>query len=44
MELKGCIFISKEPHVALEPQVADPWPNGSRLSDPKLGFHSYYGN
>jgi hypothetical protein len=25
MELKGRSFTSKEPHVAREPQVADPW-------------------
>jgi hypothetical protein len=26
MELKSRSFTSKEPHVAREPQVADPWP------------------
>jgi hypothetical protein len=26
MELKSGSFTSKEPHVAREPQVADPWP------------------
>jgi hypothetical protein len=28
MELKSRSFTSKEPHVAREPQVADPWSRG----------------
>jgi hypothetical protein len=31
MELKSRSFTSKEPHVAREPQVADPWSRGSIL-------------
>jgi hypothetical protein len=30
MELKSHSFTSKEPHVAREPQVADPWARGLR--------------
>lgn len=33
MELKSRSFTSKEPHVAREPQVADPW---SRLQEMNL--------
>jgi hypothetical protein len=32
MELKSRSFTFKEPHVAREPQVADPWYNLSLLS------------
>jgi hypothetical protein len=35
MELKSRSFTSKEPHVAREPQVADPW---LRLID--AGFYT----
>jgi hypothetical protein len=30
MELKSRSFTSKEPHVAREPQVADPWPRSPK--------------
>jgi hypothetical protein len=31
MELKSRSFTSKEPHVAREPQVADPWTRLSKV-------------
>jgi hypothetical protein len=41
MELKSRSFTSKEPHVAREPQVADPWP---RLSQPYCVLHTTPGS
>jgi hypothetical protein len=32
MELKSHSFTSKEPHVARQPQVADPWPRRTKRS------------
>jgi hypothetical protein len=48
MELKSRSFTSKEPHVAREPQVADPWSrpmhktsNFSFVCDPNIMHRAY---
>jgi hypothetical protein len=42
MELKSRSFKSKEPHVAREPQVADPWSRRKPGSGTPLLFSSFY--
>jgi hypothetical protein len=39
MELKSRSFTSKEPHVAREPQVADPWYKAMQVTLTPLGFY-----